>query len=163
VSERFEWLEETLQIAKQMWSGEVGSFEGKHFKLAETLSSPQPISKPHPPIMIGGMGEKKTLRLVAQYADACNLFIYPGMDVLRHKLDVLKGHCEDVGRPYDDVEKTVLATANLAETTPDDVVATCRELAEMGFEHAIFNMPNVHEIKPLEAFGEEIIPAAADL
>lgn len=163
VSERFEWLEETLQIAKQMWSGEVGSFEGKHFKLAETLSSPQPISKPHPPILIGGMGEKKTLRLVAQYADACNFFIYPGMDVLRHKLDVLKGHCEDVGRPYDDVEKTVLATANLAETTPDDVIATCRELADLGFEHAIFNMPNVHEIKPLETFGKEIIPAAADL
>ncbi|HLO15832.1 MAG TPA: LLM class F420-dependent oxidoreductase, partial [Anaerolineales bacterium] len=100
VKERFERLEETLQIAKQMWSGNNGPYNGKHYQLTETLCSPQPLSKPHPPILIGGMGEKKTLRLVAQYADACNLFAGPGIDTLRGKLSILKQHCEALGRDY---------------------------------------------------------------
>src|ERR671938_1511661 len=98
--ERFERLEEALQIAQQMWSGEIAPYDGRHYHLAETLNSPQALTKPHPPIMIGGMGEKKTLRLVAKYADACNLFAYAGPEVLRQKLDILQGHCEDVGRDY---------------------------------------------------------------
>jgi alkanesulfonate monooxygenase SsuD/methylene tetrahydromethanopterin reductase-like flavin-dependent oxidoreductase (luciferase family) len=148
-----------------MWSDAVEPYEGRHYHLAETLNSPQALTKPHPPIMIGGMGEKKTLRLVARYADACNLFAHGGSDLIRHKLDVLRGHCEDVGRDYEEIERTALATVNLAADgmTEEDVIGLCRELNEAGIEHAIFNMPNVHEIKPLEAFGERIIPTVAGL
>jgi F420-dependent oxidoreductase-like protein len=162
--ERFERLEETLQIAQQMWSGEVGSYEGEHYHLAETLNSPQALSEPHPPVMIGGMGEQKTLRLVAQYADACNLFVYGGADQVRHKLDVLRGHCEDVGRDYEEIERTGLGTANLATgaMTAEDVIGLCREMNDAGIEHLIFNMPNVNEIEPLETFREKIIPAVSE-
>ena len=165
VSERFERLEETLQIAKQMWSGEVAPYEGKHYHLAETLNSPQALTKPHPPIMIGGMGEKKTLRLVAKYADACNLFAYAGPEMLRRKLDILQGHCEDVGRDYEEIERTALGTISLGPDgmTPEEVIETCQELSDAGIQHLIFNMPNVHEIKPLETFSERIIPAVAGL
>jgi len=162
--ERFERLEETLQIAQQMWSGEVGTYEGEHYLLTETLNSPQALSEPHPPIMIGGMGEQKTLRLVAQYADACNLFTYGGSGLIRHKLDVLRGHCDDVGRDYEEIERTALGTANLAEgaMTAEDVVGFCQEMNEAGIQHLIFNLPNVNEIEPLETFGEKIIPAVAE-
>jgi F420-dependent oxidoreductase-like protein len=165
IKERFERLEETLQIARQMWSPDNGPFAGRHFQLAETLCSPQPLTQPHPPILIGGMGEKKTLRLVAQYADACNLFAGADADALRHKLDVLKAHCERLGRDYGTIEKTVLASVNLApgQRTPDAVIDQCRSLAALGIQHIIFNMPNVHEIKPLETFGKEIIPAVGEL
>jgi F420-dependent oxidoreductase-like protein len=163
--ERFERLEEALQIAHQMWSGEVRPYEGEHYRLAEALNSPQALSDPHPPVMIGGMGEKRTLRLVAQYADACNLFTYGGSDVIRHKLEVLRGHCEDVGRDYEEIERTALGTAYLAEEGmgAEDVIGLCQEMSETGIQHLIFNMPNVHEIKPLVTFGKEIIPAVADL
>jgi len=163
--ERFERLEETLQIARQMWSGGVGPYEGEHYQLAEALNSPQAISEPHPPIMIGGMGEKKTLRLVAKYADACNLFVYGGADMIRQKLDVLQGHCEDVGRDFEEIERTGLGTVNLVEggMTAEDVIGFCREMSEAGIQHLIFNMPNVGEIKPLVTFGEEIVPAVAEL
>jgi F420-dependent oxidoreductase-like protein len=165
VKERFERLEETLQIAHQMWSGKVAPYQGAHYQLEETLNSPQAPSRPHPPVMIGGMGERKTLRLVAQYADACNLFAFAGTDVIRHKLDVLRGHCEDVGRNYAEIERTALGTVNLAPDgmAAEEVIGLCRELSDAGIQHLIFNMPNVHEIKPLETFGEEIIPAVADL
>ncbi len=133
VKVRFEQLEETLQIAKQMWSDHAGPYNGKHFQLAETLCHPQPLSKPHPPIMIGGTGEKKTLRLVAQYADACNLFAGMGMEALQHKFDVLKQHCEAVGRDYAEIEKTTLGGAYLAEgqMSVSDVVENCRALAKL--------------------------------
>ncbi len=165
LKERFERLEETLQIAAQMWSGEVAPYHGVHYHLEETLNSPQVLSRPHPPIMVGGMGEKKTLRLVARYADACNLFAFAGFDVIRHKLDVLRCHCEDVGRPYEEIERTALGTVKLAPDgmTAEEVIELCRGLHEAGIQHAIFNMPNVHQIKPLETFGEKIIPAVADL
>jgi F420-dependent oxidoreductase-like protein len=165
LKERFERLEETLQIAHQMWSGTVKPYEGRHYRLAEPLTSPLPLSQPHPPIMIGGMGEKKTLRLVAQYADACNLFVYAGPDAVREKLAVLRQHCEDVGRPYDEIERTGLGSAHLAPgaMTASQVIETCRALAEAGIQHLIFNMPNVEEITPLEVFGREIIPAVAAL
>ncbi len=164
LKERFEQLEETLQIAKQMWSDEAGPYNGQHYQLAETLNSPQPLSKPHPPILIGGMGEKKTLRLVAQYGDACNLFAYVGNDELRRKLDVLKAHCEDIGRSYDEIERTALGTVHLApdNMTVSQVIDTCRGLANAGIQHVIFNMPNVHDIEPLELFGREIIPTVAE-
>ncbi|UCG24512.1 MAG: LLM class F420-dependent oxidoreductase [Chloroflexota bacterium] len=165
---RFEWLEETLQIAHQLWAKgqpkDVKPYDGRHFQLAEPIISPQPLSKTHPPIMIGGMGEKKTLRMVAQYADACNLFARDNYAELRHKLDVLAGHCQSLGRPYEQIERTSLSTVHLAtgESSADDVIERCRRLAEVGIQQAIFNMPNVHEIAPLEQFGRKIIPAVAE-
>jgi F420-dependent oxidoreductase-like protein len=165
IKDRFEMLEEMLQIAKQMWAGDNKAFKGKHYQLKEPISSPQPLSDPHPPILIGGMGEKKTLRLVAQYADACNLFARVGNEELSRKLDILKRHCDDLGRDYAEVEKTSLATVHLAEgeTTPGEMIRTCTDLADLGFQHAIFNMPNVHEIDPIETIGQEVIPEISGL
>ena len=104
ISERFERLEETIQICLQMWSGSEQPYQGRHYQLARTLNSPQSLRRPHPPILIGGGGERKTLRLVARYAQSCNLFAGPE---LAHKLDVLRRHCEAEGRDYDEIEKTV--------------------------------------------------------
>ena len=114
---------------------------------------------------MGGSGEKKTLRLVAQYADACNLFAFTDPDVIRKKLDVLKHHCEAVGRPYDEIERTALGIVNIAPggMAASDVIDTCRVLAGVGIQHMIFSMPNIYEVTPLEVFGQEIIPAVADL
>ena len=165
VAERFRRLEEALQIAQQMWSDNNGPYHGRYYQLAETLCNPQPLSQPHPPILIGGTGEKKTLRLVAQYADACNLFARLGVDALRGKLDVLKQHCDKMGRDYATIEKTTLDTVHLApgQLSAADVIAQCRTLANLGIQQAIFNMPNVQDIMPLEIFGREIIPAVAEL
>jgi F420-dependent oxidoreductase-like protein len=165
LGERFERLEETLQIAKQMWSGEVGAFEGRHYQLAETLDVPAPLARPHPPILIGGMGERKTLRLVARYADASNMMLYQGPRVVAQKLDVLRRHCDAEARDFDTIDRTTLGTVLLAEgqQTPRGVISLCRELAEAGVTQAIFNLPNVHDITPLETFGKEIIPAVAEL
>jgi F420-dependent oxidoreductase-like protein len=165
VKERFEQLEETLQIAFQMWSDNNGPFIGKHFQLAETLCNPQPISKPHPPILIGGAGEKKTLRLVAKYANACNLFSGMGIETVRSKLEILKQHCDSIGRDYAEIEKTTLSTVNLApgKMSAEEVIRQCDELGKIGIQHVIFNMTNIQEIKPLEIFGREIIPAVAQM
>jgi len=165
VAERFQRLEEALQIVLQMWSGQRIPYAGRYYQLAETLNSPQALTKPHPPILIGGVGEKKTLRLAAQYADACNLFAQAGLETIGHKLDVLKQHCEGLGRDYSTIEKTTLGTAFLApgQMSPADVIAQCRQLSSIGIQQAIFNMPNLHEIRPLEIFGKEIIPAVAAL
>jgi F420-dependent oxidoreductase-like protein len=164
LAERFERLEETLQIAHQMWSGNVSPYEGRHYHLAEPINSPQPLRKPHPPILIGGGGEQKTLRLVAQYADACNLFSHIGVDTLAHKLDVLMGHCEDIGRDYDEIERTVLYTMDTGSGNFDtaEMVENCLSLAEIGIQQVIFSsVPDIHTITPLEAIGREVIPAAA--
>jgi len=141
LKQRFEQLEEALQIARQMWSGTVAPYAGTHYQLAETLNHPQPLTRPHPPILIGGAGEKKTLRLVAQYADACNLFAFAGPQAIRQKLDVLKRHCDEVGRPYDDIERTALGVVNLApgEMTPANLIATCRALADVGIKHFVYS------------------------
>ena len=160
---RFELLEEALQIAKQMWSADNGPYKGEHNHLTETLCVPQPLSRPHPPILVAGGGEKKTLRLVAQYADACNLF--GDAQMVAPKLEILKQHCARLGRDYAEIEKTTLNTVNIApgEMTVADVVAFCKALAAIGVDHAIFNMPNVEEIKPLEVFGREVVPEVAGL
>jgi len=160
LGERFERLEETLQIAEQMWSDDDGPFDGHHYQLAETLCVPQPLQRPRPPILIGGMGERKTLRLVALYADACNLFAHVGMDELARKLDVLRGHCDDVERDFDEIERTSLSTIQLGpeHMSIPDVIAHFRELAELGIQQAIVNLPNVHDIAPLETLAKEIIP-----
>jgi F420-dependent oxidoreductase-like protein len=158
---RFEQLEEALQIAKQMWSPNDGPYRGKHNQLQETLCVPQPLTRPHPPILIAGGGEKKTLRLVAQYADACN--VYGPIETVRAKLAVLKTHCAALGRDYASIEKTTLGTVDVqpGKMSASEVIAQCKALADEGVNQAIFNMPNVHEMKPLEIFGKEIIPAVS--
>ena len=166
IKERFEMLEETLQIALQMWSGEVGAYNGKHYQLAETLNSPQALSKPHPPILIGGGGEQKTLRLVAKYGDACNLFLRMGDDVVRHKLDVLRGHCEDVGRPYEEIEKTslnhipgVAADGANNKMTVQQVLDSFGQSAGLGFDETIISIYNVSEPDAFDYFKDDIVPA----
>jgi F420-dependent oxidoreductase-like protein len=163
--ERFERLEEALRIAKQMWSGEVAPFAGRHYRLAETLCVPQPLRQPHPPILIGGMGERRTLRLVARYADACNLFTYAGAAEVGRKLDVLRRHCDALGRDFDSIERTTLGTVHLApgKQSTADVIRELRELAKVGVQHAIVNLPNVHEIAPIERLAKEVLPEIGEL
>ncbi len=166
LKERFERLEETLQIAKQMWSGRTMAFNGKHYKLAEPLNNPQPIAKPHPPILIGGSGEKKTLRLIAKYGDACNLYglaFGNTADEMVHKLNVLKEHCQELGRPYDEIERTVIDSVTIAPdaSNASDIINHCRTLAGIGIQHVIYSIQNVHEITPLEVFGRDVIPVVS--
>jgi F420-dependent oxidoreductase-like protein len=181
-SEWFERLEETLQIAKHMWSGDKSPFMGKYYQLYEPMNHPQPLSKPHPPILIGGEGEVKTLRLVAKYGNACNFhfgtplrdFEYPASlkdrydrleEIAARKFAKLEEHCEKIGRSCDDIERTGLGTIKLAPDAMDsnDVISLCERLAKIGFYHVIFNMPNVHEIKPIEVVGREVIPQVTDM
>ena len=171
VSERFERLEETLQIAKHMWSGQRTPYLGKYYQLHEPINCPQPLQQPHPPILIGGEGEKKTLRLVAQYGDACNLHAGGGTDEyaegiesIRSKLAVLKGHCESIGRPYEEIERTALAGINLSQTskTSSDIIRLCKALAELGVQHVIFNTSNIYDLKLLEVFTKEILPVVSE-
>jgi len=161
---RFEQLEEVLQLVKQVWSGDISAFNGKHFQLAEPMNNPQPLSQPHPPIFVGGGGEKKTLKLVAQYADACNLSIALSNEELVRKLDVLKRHCDDVGRDYAEIEKTAIGFINLEPggMSPADLVSRCRSLADIGFETFIFSMMNGHKITHIETIGREVIPTVSE-
>ncbi|MDH5200839.1 MAG: LLM class F420-dependent oxidoreductase [Candidatus Bathyarchaeota archaeon] len=181
-AERLSRLEETLKIAKHMWSDDRSTFEGKYYRLEEPICSPQPLSKPHPPIMIGGEGERKTLRFVAKYGDACNLHLgaHPKLrgytersyenyrdrfERLTHKLNVLRRHCERVGRDYEDIETSVLSPLEISPSamTVEEVIEMCEELAGIGIQHVIFNMPNDHEIEPIEVIGEDIIQQVKDL
>ena len=160
VAERFERLEETLRICLQMWSDDNGPFNGRHYQLAETLCVPQPISRPHPPILVGGGGEKKTLLLVARYADACNLFGSSPADV-GAKLDVLRSHCEAEGRDYDRIEKTVLAVRP-ALADPDGFLTAAREYAALGVTE-LEVMPDRHPVEFATQFAERVLPGLADL
>jgi F420-dependent oxidoreductase-like protein len=141
VAERFERLEEVIQICLQMWSDSEAPFEGKHYRLGRTLNSPQSLQRPHPYLMIGGGGEKKTLRLVAKYADACNISSGPEAG---HKLDVLRRHCEEVGRDYEQVEKTTMIIIDPA-TTRDDILRTASGLRDLGFTVAYVAAKNITE------------------
>ncbi|MFD6563687.1 LLM class F420-dependent oxidoreductase [Micromonospora profundi] len=157
VAERFERLEETLRICLQMWSDDNGPFEGRHYQLAETINSPQPLSRPRPPIMIGGGGEKKTLRLVARYADACNLFgTAEGAGEVARKLDVLREHCAAEGRDYDSIVKTVVAH----RPPLDDVDAFLAEVAEyaaLGVTEVQVS-PDRHPVEFAQRLGDEVVP-----
>jgi hypothetical protein len=126
---------------------------------------PEPLSKPHPPILIGGLGEQKTMRFVAKYGDACNFFARAGLDAMRHRIDLIKRYCDEYQRDPAEIEITTLDTVHLApgKQSTQDVIGILRDLATIGVRHAIFNMPNAHEITPLEQFAKEIIPAAAAL
>jgi F420-dependent oxidoreductase-like protein len=155
LAERFERLEECLQIALQMWSPDNGPYRGRHYQLAETLCVPAPLSRPRPPIMIGGGGEKKTLRLVAQYADACNLFGTPA--VAAQKLAVLRAHCEQLGRDYGRIEKTVLTRY------PGDVAKFLDELAayaEAGIDTVLLSVIDPTQAEFFATLGRDIVPRA---
>jgi F420-dependent oxidoreductase-like protein len=164
LGERFEQLEETLQIAHEMWQGERGreaAFDGRQFHATRLMNSPQSISRPRVPIMIGGGGEKKTLRLVAQYADATNVF--GGPEAIAHKYEVLREHCAAVGRNYDEIERSNLQTINLARDTPSQIVERFGELGDAGAQHIIFSVADVHDPVHLETIGKEILPQLRSL
>ena len=164
LGERFEMLEETLRIAHGMWTGERGSeesFRGRHYMATRLLSSPQSLSRPRPPIMIGGGGERKTLRLVAQYGDACNVF--GGPTAIHHKYEVLREHCAAIGRDPDEIERSTLQGVNIASEPADHVVERFGELSDAGAQHVIFDLKNVHEPANLEAIGRDVIPQLHDL
>ena len=158
--ERFEWLEDTLRMAHAMWSGGSGSggrFDGKRVTATHLVNSPQSLSRPRVPILVGGGGERKTLRLVAQYADACNVFgRSPGF--VRDKLSVLRGHCDRLGRPYDEIERTVLTGIDLEKDSTDATVQRFGELGEAGAQHLIFSVRGVADTSKLDHIGAEILP-----
>ncbi len=163
-AERFERLEDNLKLAKALWAGDETSFTGKHFSAPAITNNPRPLSQPHPRLMIGGTGPNKTLRMVAQYADACNIGEWVGAENMQKALDGLKKHCETLGRDYASIEKTSLCTVNLSgKDTAASTIQRIQELSGMGFTHAIFNMPDLYKITPLETFAKEIIPAVAGL
>ena len=154
VKERFELLEDALVFCLRMWSGDDGPYEGRHVHAERLLNVPQALSKPHPPIMIGGGGEKKTLRLVAKYADACNMFDIPE---LPHKLEVLREHCENEGRSYDDITKTVYTSYG---REPAELLENLHRLSGLGVSAVIGAMPLVYDPKQIDIFATEVIPAA---
>lgn len=164
LGDRFEMLEETLQIAHGMWTGDRGSeaaFEGRHYRATRLLNSPQALSRPRPPIMVGGGGERKTLRLVARYADASNVF--GGPTAIHHKYEVLRRHCEEIGRDPDEIERSTLQGVNLATEAPAALVDRFGELADAGAQHVIFNLRNVDDPRTLETVGRDVIPQIRDL
>jgi len=161
VSERFEKLEEAINICLQMWSDSEEPFDGKYYQLGRTLNSPQSLTRPHPYLMIGGSGEKKTLRMVAQYADACNIFAGPEA---ARKLEVLRAHCDAVGRDYDDIEKTVIGPLDPGAEGEKvgELIDSMRGLAGLGITHYHGSVPDVAALRRLELLGERVIPAVAD-
>ncbi len=159
VAERFELLEDALNVCLRMWADEDAPYDGNRVHAERLLNVPQALTKPHPPIMIGGGGEKKTLRLVAKYADACNLFLTPDLE---HKLDVLREHCEAEGRPYDEITKTAYV-GPLDPDRSDELLGTLERLAGLGFEVAIGAVPAAHDTTRIDALATDVIPAAARL
>ena len=158
-SERFERLEETLQIVRQMWSEEQGPYDGTHFQLQRTLNLPQPIRTP--PIMIGGAGERKTLRLVAKYADACNLFASPGergVEHVQHKLDVLKKHCDNEGTDYDRLRKTILYPLHDPSSDAQAFVEQMRAFAGVGIDEVHVMPPDNDPVGYIEGLGKHVVP-----
>jgi alkanesulfonate monooxygenase SsuD/methylene tetrahydromethanopterin reductase-like flavin-dependent oxidoreductase (luciferase family) len=178
VRERMEQLEEAVQIVDRMMTLRPAQFAGKHFTVADAYNDPLPIQKPRPPIMIGGDGEKVTLRLVAQYADFCNVFGDP--DTVAHKFEVLRQHCERVGRPYEEITRSnhisIMIASNEHELaakrarygddfdvsgTPEAVVEGLERYARIGSQYVTFTLPDALEIEPLLLLGEAVVPAVA--
>jgi F420-dependent oxidoreductase-like protein len=165
LGERFELLEETLQIAHGMFAGERGSeesFRGRHYRAERLLNAPQSLSRPRVPIMVGGGGERKTLRLVAQYADACNVFGSP--EAIARKYSILDDHCAAVGRDPNEIERTTLQGVRLAHDggtgeTPDQVLNRFGDLADAGAQQVIVPLYGVHQPERLAAFGETVLPS----
>jgi F420-dependent oxidoreductase-like protein len=162
ISERFERLEETLQICNQMWSDDDGPYEGKYYQLAETLCSPRPIQQPRPKIFIGGSGERKTLKLVARYADACNLFAMGPAEV-RRKLDILERHCEAEGRDSAEIKKTIMAGGVNPVDDPDGFLAAMEEYAQLGID-----LVEVRDVVPdpvaaITKLGETVVPRLREI
>ena len=172
IAERFERLEETLQIAHQMWSSdEVRPYVGKYYHLAHPNNAPHAIQKPHPPLLVAGGGERKTLRLVAQYADAWNLFVPATAEqsALQQKLEVLREHCQELGRPYEQIEKTTLSSLHLTRDgrnqtmTPEAAIEYFTLLTAHGVDHAIFYLANVSDLEPFEVLTTAIVPEVSRL
>jgi F420-dependent oxidoreductase-like protein len=159
--ERFEILEETLQIAHRMWAGDRHPIDGRHVQLAEPILSPPPVARPRPRIMVGGSGQRKTLRLVAQYADACNILV-PDPGEGRYLVEILKRHCDEVGRAYEDLEVTSLVEIDLrGPMSAPDVVRLAIDQASEGVHHMIVNMHGVHDVGLVETLGREVVPELA--
>lgn len=156
-SKRFDRLEDTLKLAIKMWSGDSKAFNGKVYSLPEPYLSPQPVTKPHPPILIGGGGEEKTLRLVAKYGDACNLFARD-MDQLEHKLQVLKQRCKEVGRDYEEIEKTVLAGVDIssAANNLDKTLESAKTLKALGINHVIYANSKDNDLSAFDRFSKTL-------
>ena len=154
--ERFERLDETLRICEQMWSGSEAPFAGEHYKLARTLNSPPSLSTPKPYLMIGGSGERKTLRLVALHADACNIFSGPQA---AHKLEVLRAHCEREGRDYDAIEKTTILAVE-PTATRDELLADLRRVRDVGFTVAYIFSKNPEPLATVDLLGS-VVPEIA--
>ena len=150
--ERFERLEEALQVCEQMWSGSEAPFTGVHYRLARTLSSPENLSRPRPYLMIGGSGERKTLRLVARHAHACNIFARPEA---AHKLEVLRGHCEAEGRDYDEIEKTTILSVD-GSTSRDGLLAGLRGMRDLGFTVAYVFGKNADPLVTVELLASVV-------
>ena len=161
LAERFERLEEALQVCRQMWSDDDGPYTGRHYQLAETLCSPRPLQQPGPPVLIGGSGEKKTLRLVAGYADACNLFAVGPEEVAR-KIDVLAGHCADVDRDPDTVEKTIIeSTDPLADV--DAFLTAMAAYAAVGVSKVWVGPAGPDPVAWTTEVAERVVPRLAEL
>ena len=160
-AERFERLEETLQICLQMWSDDNGAYDGKHFQLAETVCVPPPLAQPHPPILIGGAGERKTLRLVAQYAQWCNIY-GESPEVMDHKLSVLRGHCEAAGTDYDAIRKTMIAHVDPL-TDPEAFVDSMAEYAALGVELVTLTAHGDDPVEWTEQVCADVLPALREL
>lgn len=165
LKERFERLEETLQIAHQMWRGDTRAFNGRHYQLREPLNSPPALTQPHPPVLVGGGGEQKTLRLVARYADACNLSGRLPKEDLRRKLEVLRGHCQQEQRDYDQIEKTVLVPlAPAGGQQMAGLVDELGQLAALGFDTAIASLLDIETpMQTIETLGRDVIPQLGGL
>ena len=169
LADRFEMLEETLRIVHGMWEGERGSeeaFEGRHYRAGRLLNSPQAITRPHPPIMIGGGGERKTLRLVAEYADATNVF--GGPETIHHKYEVIREHCAAIGRDPDEIERSTLQSVRLeldgtAGDSPQQVIDRFGELADAGAQHVIFGVRDVANPAVIERLAADVLPELAKL
>lgn len=182
LAERFERLEETLRIAQSMWSGRVEPFEGAHYHLAEPICQPQPVARPHPPIVVGGRGERKTLRLVARYANACNFTLFDhapdlsaqaALDETAHKLDVLRRHCDAEGRPYDEIERTVLGWLPISSDdgpgtlSPGAALSVLERYAAIGVDQVMIAsstlLPQGPDRRTFDLIAERVIPAASDI